>query len=317
MADNVAITAGTGTSVATDDVAGVHYQRVKISDGTDGATTPLDIVAEDAAHSSGDTGIIAMAVRQDTAAALATTDADYTPLITDANGRLHVLDQNSAAIKTAVEALDNAISGSEMQVDVVGALPAGNNNIGDVDVASIAAGDNNIGNVDIASIAAGDNNIGNVDIASALPAGTNAIGKLAANSGVDIGDVDVTSIAAGSNTIGNTRDAGPSWTTVFGVSGAVVTSADASTATAVTDAPTAGQKLVITDIFFSVGAAMTVAFEIETAGTEYLVFYCAANSSYQYTPRGKFKLATADKKLMVDTSGAGNISVKVSYYSEA
>lgn len=52
------------------------------------------------------------------------------------------------SIKTAVETLDNAISGSEMQVDVVGALPAG----------------------------------------------TNAIGKLAANSGVDIGDVDVTSV---------------------------------------------------------------------------------------------------------------------------
>ena len=36
----------------------------------------------------------------------------------------------------------------------------------------------------------------------ALPTGANAIGKLAANSGVDIGDVDVTSIAAGTNTIG-------------------------------------------------------------------------------------------------------------------
>jgi len=39
-------------------------------------------------------------------------------------------------------------------------------------------------------------------IRSALPAGTNAIGKLSANSGVDIGDVDVTSIAAGTNNIG-------------------------------------------------------------------------------------------------------------------
>ena len=37
----------------------------------------------------------------------------------------------------------------------------------------------------------------------ALPAGTNAIGKLSANSGVDIGDVDITSIAAGDNNIGN------------------------------------------------------------------------------------------------------------------
>lgn len=41
-----------------------------------------------------------------------------------------------------------------------------------------------------------------VDVGTALPAGTNAIGKLAANSGVDIGDVDVTSIAAGTNVIG-------------------------------------------------------------------------------------------------------------------
>jgi hypothetical protein len=41
-----------------------------------------------------------------------------------------------------------------------------------------------------------------IDVLS-IAAGTNAIGKLAANSGVDIGDVDVTSIAAGDNNIGN------------------------------------------------------------------------------------------------------------------
>lgn len=37
-------------------------------------------------------------------------------------------------------------------------------------------------------------NTGAVVISSALPAGTNAIGKLSANSGVDIGDVDVTTV---------------------------------------------------------------------------------------------------------------------------
>ena len=42
-----------------------------------------------------------------------------------------------------------------------------------------------------------------VQVAAALPTGTNAIGKLGANSGVDIGDVDITSIAAGDNNIGN------------------------------------------------------------------------------------------------------------------
>lgn len=40
-------------------------------------------------------------------------------------------------------------------------------------------------------------------LAVGLNAGTNAIGKLAANSGVDIGDVDVLSIGAGDNNIGN------------------------------------------------------------------------------------------------------------------
>ena len=42
-----------------------------------------------------------------------------------------------------------------------------------------------------------------VAVNSALPSGSNAIGKLAANSGVDIGDVDILSIAAGNNNIGD------------------------------------------------------------------------------------------------------------------
>ncbi len=51
MADNVAITAGSGTTIATDDVAGIHVQYVKLMDGTlDGsgkiagdATNGLDV----------------------------------------------------------------------------------------------------------------------------------------------------------------------------------------------------------------------------------------------------------------------------------
>lgn len=49
-----------------------------------------------------------------------------------------------------------------------------------------------------------------VDVVGALPAGTNAIGKLSANSGVDIGDVDVTSVIAGTGAtnLGKAEDAG-------------------------------------------------------------------------------------------------------------
>ncbi len=46
--------------------------------------------AEDAVHATGDTGVMALAVRKDTAAATAGADGDYMPLSTDSLGRLHV-----------------------------------------------------------------------------------------------------------------------------------------------------------------------------------------------------------------------------------
>lgn len=77
-----------------------------------------------------------------------------------------------ATIDADTGTLAGAVSGSEIQVDVVAALPAGTNNIGDVDVASIAAGNNNIGDVDVAS--------------SALPTGAST----SANQTTIIGHVD-------------------------------------------------------------------------------------------------------------------------------
>lgn len=41
MADNVEITAGAGTDIATDDVASVHYQKIKLALGADGAVDCL------------------------------------------------------------------------------------------------------------------------------------------------------------------------------------------------------------------------------------------------------------------------------------
>lgn len=41
MADNVPITAGTGTNIAADDVSSVYYQRIKVDLGGDGAASPL------------------------------------------------------------------------------------------------------------------------------------------------------------------------------------------------------------------------------------------------------------------------------------
>ena len=104
--------------------------------------------------------------------------------------------------------------GNSLVVHLGTSLPAGNMNIGDVDVASLPP------------LPTGNNNIGDVDIASmpSLPAGANAIGKLAPNAGVNIGtvglaagtanigDVDVLSLPslpAGTNNIGTVKVAAP------------------------------------------------------------------------------------------------------------
>lgn len=45
MADNVSITAGSGTTIAADDIGGVLHQRVKLSQGADGSATDVSSAA--------------------------------------------------------------------------------------------------------------------------------------------------------------------------------------------------------------------------------------------------------------------------------
>lgn len=70
--------------------------------------------AEDAAHASGDKGYMLLAVRKDTAAALAGADGDYIPLIVDSLGRLHVTSTASAAAGDVAH--DAADSGNPVKI---------------------------------------------------------------------------------------------------------------------------------------------------------------------------------------------------------
>lgn len=80
-------------------------------------------------------------------------------------------------------------SSGVVQTDLVSSLPAGTNNIGDVDIASIATGTNSIGTV---GLDAGTNNIGEVDVAS-ISTGTNSIGTIGLDAGTnDIGIIHLT-----------------------------------------------------------------------------------------------------------------------------
>lgn len=44
MTDNVPITAGAGTNIASDDIGGVQYQRIKMTYGQDGSATDVSSV---------------------------------------------------------------------------------------------------------------------------------------------------------------------------------------------------------------------------------------------------------------------------------
>jgi hypothetical protein len=90
--------------------------------------------------------------------------------------------------------------GTNNNVAVDTALPAGTNNIGDVDVASIAAGDNNIGNVDIVTVPA-DPFGANADAASATGS-VSAKLRFIAGTGIP-----VTALPASTNTIEVVGDA--------------------------------------------------------------------------------------------------------------
>lgn len=132
------VTANAGTGTFTVDGSGVTQPVSGTVTANLGATDNAVLDQIEVNTSYGDSvggGTEAAALR-------VTLANDSTGLVSvDDNGGSLTVD--NADITTVA----GAVSGSEMQVDVVAALPAGTNNIGDVDVATIAAGSNLVGDV--------------------------------------------------------------------------------------------------------------------------------------------------------------------------
>lgn len=145
-----------------------------------------------------------------------------------------------------------------------------------------------------------------------IKAGTAILGKVAIDQvTANANEVVVKSITAGSSV----QDGGPA-------AGAGTMQApfhgDFSTAADVSTAPTTGQKWVVTDIFISTAAAAEVSLKEETSGT--VVFgpiLMPANGYAQFTPRGKLKLPTADRKVQGFSSTNDHVTFQLSCVSEA
>lgn len=108
------------------------------------------------------------------------------------------------------------------------------------------------------------------------------------------------------------KDAGASWT----ASRANISSANLTSLTDLTAAPTSGRKIQVDDLFISVDTEMRLDFIEETSGTVLLSGYFPANSGIQQvTPRAALLVPTADKKLRVQASAAGNVRILCLYRS--
>lgn len=80
------------------------------------------VLAEDAAHASGDPGVQALAVRNDSDASLAGTTGDYTPLQVDANGYLKVNIKAGAGSGGTAMTDDAAFTAGTTSVTPIGAM---------------------------------------------------------------------------------------------------------------------------------------------------------------------------------------------------
>jgi hypothetical protein len=159
MADNLQISQGTGTTIATDEVSsGAMYQKIKLADGTADSTTMI------LAGGGVEAGALRVTIASDSTGVLSIDD----------NGGAITVDGTVAVTNAGITSIDGKITACNTGAVVlaagtaeIGKLAAGTAGIGKLTANSGV----DIGDVDVTSIAAGDNNIGNVDIVT-MPAVT-------------------------------------------------------------------------------------------------------------------------------------------------
>jgi len=192
-------------------------------------------------------------------------------------------------------------------VDGIEAALAGSLTVGLPSGASTAA-KQDTGNTSLATLAgavAGAEMQVDVLTLPALPAGTNAIGKLAANSGVDIGDVDVTSLP-------DVEIAEKTITTQ------ATTEADSGDNTLVAG-PGSGQRIVVSSIVVQNESATATTILLKSGANtkrRALLQNQGDGVAWSFPPGREWKLGD-NEALIVNLSGANSHGVTVDYYTEA
>lgn len=291
--DGVAITLGQKTMAAS----------LPIVIASDQSTVP---VSGTVTANIGTVGTLATAAKQDTGnTSLASIDGKITAVNTGAV----VITSGTITTVSSVTAIANA-------------LPAGNNNIGDVDIASIAAGNNNIGDVDVASIVPGTGatNLGKAEDGGHTSGDVGvfalAVRNDTPNTAVSNTNADYSQISTSST--GALRMAPPAEDFAALANGPSVKKYYTN-AGAVTDgivwSPAGGTRWYVTDIFIGVSAACTVTLEDDKAGGDEAVFKMefAANSGWSHGFETPLFSGEDAADLLVTTS-AGNVYITITGY---
>jgi hypothetical protein len=107
--DSEAVVLGAGSAAIGKLAAnsGVDIGDVDVASVVPGVAATSLGKAEDAAHTTGDTGVMALGVRQDTMAALA-ADGDYVPPTMDENGQVRILAGSPDIVVTVTPTLDTS-----------------------------------------------------------------------------------------------------------------------------------------------------------------------------------------------------------------
>ncbi len=107
MADNVDITPGAGATVATDEVGGRHYQRMKLTDGAEGSDNHASVRAD---------GTQEVSVSDLAAAIYTILEALTRPISQDpGTGRLRVSLEAAAVTMTGVTTVSTVTSMTQLQ----------------------------------------------------------------------------------------------------------------------------------------------------------------------------------------------------------
>lgn len=304
MADNVSITAGSGTTVHADEythstLGSGKTQLVKLVDGTLDSSTAIaagggvEAGALRVTIASDSTGVVSIddnggAITVDGTVTVQATDLDIRPLLnTDVvtaelsatdNAVLDTIAAKDFATQTTLAAINTKLASGTVIGDVN--LGATDNAVLDDIAAKLATID-----ADTSTLAAGVSTEYQVDVVGALPAGTNALGKMLPP------DIDVTT---------HTNYAKKYYTNAGAVTDGIIWS------------PAAGKRWHILSLTINVSAAATVTLEDDKAGGDEAVmkFEFAANSGITIPFPEKYPFASGeDAADLIITTTAGNVYV--------